>query len=404
VYTVQTVKIGGFAHVEPVLIGGGNPVVIQTMWKDRLSFSSLEGEAGRSLLDRIEQLSAMGCGLLRFAVPDPASADALGALAERTAMPLAADIHFDHKIALRCLDFPIAKIRINPGNIGSREKVEKVLAKAALKKVPIRIGVNGGSLPADLRPRADSGELDRAEALVLAAERELAVFDEFGFKDVLVSLKASSAAETIRANRLFAERRGTDSPAPPLHIGVTEAGPLIAGVVRNTAALCALLAGGIGDTVRVSLSDSMENEVIAGREILALAGELAADAALRDADKRLAGGDSDGGSTHQEAGILRKYKEDQPGVTIVSCPRCGRNSFDTHGFTARWLNRLYALKKRCTVAVMGCAVNGPEEARHADLGITGAGNKALIFLHGKVVRTVDASRADEAFAEELENL
>jgi (E)-4-hydroxy-3-methylbut-2-enyl-diphosphate synthase len=398
VYTVRTVKIGGFAHVEPVLIGGGNPVVIQTMWKDRLSFSSLEGEAGRALLGRIEQLSAMGCGLLRFAVPDPASADVLGALAGRTSMPLAADIHFDYKIALRCLDFPIAKIRINPGNIGSREKVEKVLDKAALKKTPIRIGVNGGSLPADLRLRAvseGSEKIDRALALVLAAERELAVFDEFGFKDVLVSLKASSVAETIRANRLFAERRGADSPAPPLHIGVTEAGPLIAGVARSAAALSTLLAGGIGDTVRVSLSDSMENEVIAGREILTLAGELAADAALRKTDE---------GNAHQEAGILRKYKEGRPGVTIVSCPRCGRNSFDTHSFTARWLNRLYALKKRCTIAVMGCAVNGPEEARHADLGITGAGNKALIFLRGKVVRTVDASRADEAFAEELEKL
>jgi (E)-4-hydroxy-3-methylbut-2-enyl-diphosphate synthase len=370
------------------------------MWKDRLSFSCLEGEAGRAVLDRIKQLSAMGCGLLRFAVPDLASADVLGSLAEETSMPLVADIHFDYKIALRCLDFPIAKIRINPGNIGSREKVEKVLSKAALKKVPIRIGVNAGSLPVDLRPRVDSGEIDRALALVLAAERELAVFGEFGFKDVLVSMKASSVTETIRANRLFAERPGAGEP-PPLHIGVTEAGPLIAGVTRNTAALCALLTGGIGDTIRVSLSDSMENEIIAGREILALAGELAADYPEGNPVKS--------GNTHRYAhhgpGILRKYKGGpQSAVTIVSCPCCGRNGFDTHGFTARWLNRLYALKKRCTVAIMGCAVNGPEEARHADLGITGAGDKVLIFLHGKIVRTVDAARADEAFAEELEKL
>jgi (E)-4-hydroxy-3-methylbut-2-enyl-diphosphate synthase len=366
------------------------------MWKDRFSFSCLEGEAGRATLDRIKQLSAMGCGLLRFAVPDLVSADALGTLAEKSSMPLVADIHFDYKIALRCLDYPIAKIRINPGNIGSREKVEKVLSKAALKKIPIRIGVNAGSLPADLRPKVDSGELDRAPALVLAAERELAVFGEFGFEDVLVSMKASSTAETIRANRLLAGRPVKGDP-PPLHIGVTEAGPLIAGVTRNTAALCALLTGGIGDTIRVSLSDSMENEVIAGREILALAGELAEDYPEENP--------VNGGNTHHGAGILRKYKGGpQSAVTIVSCPRCGRNSFDTHGFTARWLSRLYALKKRCTVAIMGCAVNGPEEARHADLGITGAGNKALIFLHGKVVRTVDAARADEAFAEELEKL
>ncbi|MDR1411875.1 MAG: (E)-4-hydroxy-3-methylbut-2-enyl-diphosphate synthase [Spirochaetaceae bacterium] len=396
-YTTRTIKIGGFAHVEPVLIGGGNPVVIQTMWKDRLSFSCLEGEAGRATLARISRLAGMGCGLLRFAVPDLAAADALGALAGMTPMPLVADIHFDYKIALRCLDFLIAKIRINPGNIGSRDKVEKVLSKAALKKAPIRIGVNAGSLPADLRPRVDSGELGRARALVMAAERELAVFGEFGFEDVLVSMKASSAAETIRANRLLAGNSGTGGPAPPLHIGVTEAGPLIAGVARNAAALCALLSGGIGDTIRVSLSDSMENEVIAGREILALARELAASCP--------ADSSANSGNTHAGAGILREYKEDpRPAATIISCPRCGRNSFDTHGFTARWLNRLYALKKRCTIAVMGCAVNGPEEARHADLGITGAGGKVLIFLRGKVVRTVDAARADEAFAEELEKL
>ncbi|MDR2786105.1 MAG: (E)-4-hydroxy-3-methylbut-2-enyl-diphosphate synthase [Treponema sp.] len=396
-YTTRTIKIGGFAHVEPVFIGGGNPVVIQTMWKDRLSFSCLKGEAGKKTLDRIKQLSAMGCGLLRFAVPDLASADVLGALAEKTPMPLVADIHFDYKIALRCLDFPIAKIRVNPGNIGSREKVEKVLSKAALKKVPVRIGVNAGSLPADLRPGVDSGELNRARALVLAAERELAIFDEFGFEDVLVSMKASSVVETIRANRFFAERPAANGPAPPLHIGVTEAGPLIAGVTRNTAALCALLSRGIGDTIRVSLSDSMENEVIAGREILALAGELAAACPAENP--------VNSGNTHHGAGILRKYKgSPRSAVTIVSCPRCGRNGFDTHDFTARWLNRLYALKKRCTIAIMGCAVNGPEEARHADLGITGAGNKVLIFLHGKIIRTVDAAGADNAFAEELEKL
>ncbi|MDR0452607.1 MAG: (E)-4-hydroxy-3-methylbut-2-enyl-diphosphate synthase, partial [Treponema sp.] len=382
-YNTRTIKIGGFAHIEPALIGGGNPVVIQTMWKDRLSFSCLEGEAGRAVLVRIGQLAGMGCGLLRFAVPDLAAAEALGSLAERTPMPLVADIHFDYKIALRCLDFPVAKIRINPGNIGSREKVEKVLSKAALKKVPIRIGVNAGSLPADLRPKVDSGELGRAEALVAAAERELAVFGGFGFVDVLVSLKASSVTETIRANRLLAERFAGGGLSPPLHVGVTEAGPLVAGVARNAAALCALLSAGIGDTIRVSLSDSEENEVIAGREILALAGELAA---FRVADRPPEGA-AGGGNAHNNGGILREYKEDpRPAAAIVSCPRCGRNGFDTHGFTARWLNRIYALKKRCTIAVMGCAVNGPEEAKHADLGITGAGDKVLIFLRGKVVR------------------
>jgi (E)-4-hydroxy-3-methylbut-2-enyl-diphosphate synthase len=311
----------------------------------------------------------MGCGILRFAVPDLESAEVLGNLAAMVSMPLVADIHFDYKIALRCLDYPIAKVRINPGNIGSRERVEKVLSKAAGNGIPIRIGVNAGSLPLDLRGRLDSGEMSQAEALTIAAERELAIFKEFNFSNVLVSMKASSVADTIRANRLLAER--TDVP---LHIGVTEAGPLIAGVVRNTVALHALLSEGIGDTIRVSLSDTMENEVIAGREIL---------------------------------GILensRTAREGKRGVTIVSCPRCGRNGFDTHGFTRRWQDTLYCLDKDLTVAIMGCAVNGPGEARHADLGITGAGNRVLLFRHGEVIRTIDAADADKAFQEELDRL
>lgn len=344
-------------------------MVIQTMWKDRLCAADLEGCA-----ERIGRLQAMGCGLLRFAVPDLAAADVLGALAAMVSMPLVADIHFDYKIALRCLDYPIAKIRINPGNIGGRDRVEKVLSASAAKGIPIRIGVNAGSLPRDLAARIDAGELTRAEALVLAAERELAIFRDFDFTDCLVSMKASSVADTIRANRLLAER--TDSP---LHIGVTEAGPLIAGVVRNTAALLALLGEGIGDTIRVSLSDTMENEVIAGREILNTAAETSERAKKR-----------------QGVG--------KGGVTIVSCPRCGRNGFDTHGFTSRWQDTLYALDKDVTIAIMGCVVNGPGEAKHADLGITGSGNKVLLFRHGEVIRTITAAEADGAFREELEKL
>ncbi|AEF84971.1 4-hydroxy-3-methylbut-2-en-1-yl diphosphate synthase [Treponema primitia ZAS-2] len=359
--------------MQTVSIGGGLPVVIQTMWKDRLSFSDLEGPSGEKTVERIRRLQAMGCALLRFAVPDLEAAEVLGNLAAMVSMPLVADIHFDYKIALRCLDFPIAKIRINPGNIGGRDRVEKVLSKAAAQGVPIRIGVNAGSLPRDLGLRVDAGELSRAEALVGAAERELGIFDEFGFSNTLVSMKASSVAETIRANRLLAER--TDAP---LHIGVTEAGPLIAGVTRNAIALHALLSEGLGDTIRVSLSDTMENEVIAGREILNTAVE---------------------GS---EAARERQGK--RGGVTIISCPRCGRNSFDTHGFTQRWLDTFYAMDKTITVAVMGCAVNGPGEGRHADLGITGAGNKALIFRHGEVIRTIDAADADTAFREELDRV
>ena len=375
----KTVKIGGFAHVKTVLIGGDTPVVVQTMWKDRLSFSDLEGKAAEGLVSRIDALARLGCGLLRFAVPDIEAAEVLGNLASVVSMPLVADIHFDYKIALRCLDFPIAKIRINPGNIGGREKVKAVLEKAGAKGIPIRIGVNAGSLPQNLllklRLIPGSAPYSLAEALVEAAETELAIFKEFDFRDVLVSMKASEIADTIKAGRLFAER--TDVP---LHVGVTEAGPLIPGLVRNTAALLALLGDGIGDTVRISLSDSSEKEVIAGREILRAVSDLA--------EKKPASGR-----------VSRRS-----GVRIISCPRCGRNAFDTIAFTEAWQNRLYAMDKDITVAIMGCAVNGPGEARNADLGITGAGDKVLLFRRGEVVRTIDAADADKAFEEELNKI
>jgi (E)-4-hydroxy-3-methylbut-2-enyl-diphosphate synthase len=368
----RQITIGGFDHIKAVTLGGDHHVVIQTMWKDRLSFSDLED----SVVQRIEGLGRMGCALLRFAVPDIAAAETLGALSKMVSMPLAADIHFDYKIALRCMDFPIAKIRINPGNIGDKEKVRAVLDKAAEKGVAIRIGVNAGSLPRDLRERVGQG-MERALALVQAAERELAVFDEFGFANAVVSMKASNLADTIKANRLLAQR--TDAP---LHIGVTEAGPLVAGVARSGVALAMLLAQGIGDTLRVSLSDSMENEVIAAREICNAAAEIA----VIDSDS---------------AGEARAVRLKRGGVTVVSCPRCARHGFDTHGFCDRWLHRLYALDKTITIAIMGCEVNGPEEARHADIGITGAGGKVLIFRRGVIVKTVSEAEADAAFAEEL---
>jgi (E)-4-hydroxy-3-methylbut-2-enyl-diphosphate synthase len=364
-YLSKVVKIGGFSHVRAVQIGGNLPIAIQTMWKDRLSPAGLQ-----DAVKKIEKLEAMGCDLLRFAVPDMEAAQMLGRLSGMVSMPLVADIHFDYKIALCCMDLPVAKIRINPGNIGGREKVRLVLEKAAEKKIPIRIGLNAGSLPQDLRLRVEEG-LNTADALVEAAMREISIFEEFGFKDYLVSMKASTIADTISAGKILCSR--TDAP---LHVGVTEAGPLVAGVAKSTAALIRLLTGGIGDTVRVSLSDTMENEVIAAREIIAAAAQMAPE----------------------------REKLKRGGVNIVSCPRCGRAGFDTHGFTSRWMHKLYAMDRDITVAVMGCEVNGPVEAKHADLGITGAGDKVLIFKHGKVIRTITQDQADTAFEEELKKI
>ncbi len=340
-------------RVGDLCIGGGHRPPVQTMWKEALRADGLQAVAKRARL-----LADLGCGILRFATPDLEQAELLGALALMVDMPLVADVHFDWRIALRCLDFPIAKIRVNPGNLGEPWKLREVAAKASDKGVPIRIGVNSGSLPADLQ-----SEPDRAVALVAAAEREAAALDELGFRAVIVSMKASSAEETVRANRLFAGRHDI-----ALHIGVTEAGPLVQGCVRSAVALHALLADGIGDTLRVSLSDEPENEVIAGAEIVAL-----------------------GTGTRQSA-------------DIVSCPRCGRAGFDTHAFTARWRDAIYAIKKPVSIAVMGCVVNGPGEAKHADLGISGAGDRVIIFRKGQIVRNCDAASADTLFGEELARL
>jgi len=343
----RTVKVGS------VLVGGGYPPPVQTMWKEPLGPDGLE-----AALARIRVLESLGCRILRFSAPDLAAAEAIGALAARTDMPLVADIHFDWRIALRCLDFPIAKIRVNPGNLGASWKLREVAAKAAGRGVTIRIGVNAGSLPADLKERAD-----RAEALVEAAEREVAALDALGFGDVIVSMKASNVEETIRVNELFSSRHEL-----PLHIGVTEAGPAVQGCIRSAVALHSLLSRGIGDTLRVSLSSEMEDEVLAGREIVALA------------------------TGRRE------------GADIVSCPRCGRAGFDTHAFAARWRDRIYGLGKPVTIAIMGCVVNGPGEARHADLGITGAGDRVIVFRGGQITRTCAPEDADTVFAEELSKL
>lgn len=349
----RTVKVGD------VLMGAGWPVSIQTMWKDPLpAFSGPDDGRLQPVLKRLAGLKAIGCQIIRFAVPDAAGAEALGMLSSLSLLPVVADIHFDWRLALRCMDFPIAKVRINPGNIGAEWKVREVAAKAKDKGIPIRVGINGGSLPRDLEQ-----ESDRVEAALKAAEREIDVLERAGFHDIVVSLKMNEPQEVIAANERFAMRFPY-----PLHLGVTEAGPLVAGIVRNTAALVPLLRKGIGATVRVSLSDTMEQEVIAAKEILACAGKAS------------------------------------KGVRIVSCPRCGRATFDTHAFTARWMDRLYRINTDAAIAVMGCVVNGPGEARHADLGITGAGDAVLIFRHGEIVRRTTMHDADEAFLEELESL
>lgn len=359
----RTVFLGGSGMTKRVAMGGENPVLLQTMWKEPIDTVLESTSRFDGLLQRMEQLQKLGCDILRFAVPDMKSADALVEIAVKTTMPLVADIHFDYRLALACLKGNVAAIRINPGNIGSRDKIEKVVAACREKGTAVRIGVNSGSLPKDLEEQVEAKTMTRESALVQAAVREAAVFEELKFDQYAVSMKASDVRETVLSNEEFAKNYDV-----PLHIGVTEAGPLIGGIVKSTLAFSTLLGEGIGSTVRVSLSSSPENEIVAGREIL------------------------------HECGLKKG------GVTLISCPRCGRLGFDVHGFVERWQNELLSLDKNITVAVMGCIVNGPGEGKHADLGIAGAGDKAIIFKKGKIVRTIEAKNADTEFRQELYSL
>ena len=352
----RTVSVGGLGKTKRIEIGGTSPVSIQTMWKEGIIPVLSDNNVLDSILTRIDELSRVGCDLIRFAVPDMESAKALCLIAQNTSMPLVADIHFDYKLALECLKGNVAKIRINPGNIGSRANVEKVVNACKEKGAAIRIGVNSGSLPQDILAQVRENKISRAEGLALTAAREAEIFNELNFDSVVVSMKASSVEETILANESFASKFDI-----PLHIGVTEAGPLISGVVKSTIAFTHLLKENIGSTIRVSLSDTPMNEVITGREI------------LRETGKR------------------------PDGVKLISCPRCGRLGFDVHSFVTRWQTELLSLNKNITVAVMGCVVNGPGEGKHADLGICGAGDSVMIFKHGQICCTL---RADTSIQNE----
>lgn len=364
------IVIGGKGCTRKLVIGGDAPVSIQTMWKEPLQGADLG-----IIAERLENFYVLGCDIVRFAVPDEDSALQLVRLSKKTSMPLVADIHFDYKLALICMDGNIAKIRINPGNIGGKEKVKAVITKAKETATAVRIGVNSGSLPADLRKKAEDGKnilSIKAKMMAEAALRELTFLDELNFQSAVISIKSSAIEETIAANEIFAGKR-----CNPIHLGVTEAGPLISGIVKSSVAFSRLLSEGIGSTIRVSLSDTPENEIIAGREILFACGKK------------------------------------NSGIRIISCPRCGRNGFDVHGFVSRWQNKLFMSKKNASIAVMGCEVNGPGESKNADLGITGSTNSAVIFKHGKIVCRLNLKdmsseekilAIDKAFETELEKL
>lgn len=342
--TTRAIDVGGVA------VGGGAPVSVQSMAK-------ADPHDARALSAQIESCAAMGCDILRLAVPDVEAAKVLGDVRKKSPIPLVADIHFDYRCALAAIDAGADALRINPGNIGSRDGVLAVVRAAKEKKVPIRVGVNLGSLQDDLRAELDAGRDDVAGVLARSALGHLKLLEGEGFRDVVVSAKASNVQDTIAVYRRLAET--TDCP---LHLGVTEAGTLIPGAVRNSVALGVLLGEGIGDTIRVSLTSKPEKEVKVGLEILRSLG-------------------------------LRK-----PGPAVTSCPTCGRTKVDLMRVASQVEDALetlagdndspFAGRAFPRVAVMGCAVNGPGEAKGADVALCGGDGEFLLYVRGAFVEKV----------------
>ena len=313
-------------------IGGDAPVSIQSM-------INTPGTDIPACIRQVRELETAGCEIVRMAVPDTAALKSFAEVKKHTRIPLVADIHFDYKLALGALDAGADKIRINPGNIGPEARIRKVLSACKARGVPIRIGVNGGSLERDLLEKYGHPV---AEALVESAERHIRICEEQDFRDIIVSIKSSRVMTMIEANRKFAQRFDY-----PLHIGVTESGTERTGSIRSAVGIGTLLAEGIGDTLRVSLSADPVREIRAARSILASLG-------------------------------LRRG-----GVEVLSCPTCGRASFDVAAVAEALEDRVKDIPKEITVAVMGCVVNGPGEAREADMGIAGAGpDRVMLFEDG----------------------
>ena len=338
----KQINVGG------VPIGGGAPVTIQSM-------TNTPTQDVKATLDQIRKLAAAGCEIVRVAVPDMEAARAVGKIKEGSPIPVVVDIHFDYKLALEAIAAGADKVRINPGNIGGEDRVKAVAEACLLHNIPIRIGVNGGSLEKSIL--AKYGGIC-PEAMVESAFGHIRLLNKFDFDDVCVSLKSSSVPITMRAYQLM----GQESDYP-LHIGVTEAGTVRMGTLKSAVGIGGLLALGIGDTMRVSLSADPVEEIYAAREIL------------------------------KAAGVRRE------GPELVSCPTCGRTKIDLIALANQVEERLKSVDKPITVAVMGCAVNGPGEAAAADCGIAGGVGEGLLFQRGQIVKKVPQDRlVDELFA------
>ncbi|MDW7670659.1 MAG: flavodoxin-dependent (E)-4-hydroxy-3-methylbut-2-enyl-diphosphate synthase [Bacillota bacterium] len=333
-------------NIGSLKIGGPNPIVLQSM-------TNTNTRDIKATVKQILALEEAGCQLVRVAVPDVEAANAIEAIKKQIHIPLAADIHFDYRLALLSMEKGADKLRINPGNIGNRERVAKIVSVARDRKIPIRIGVNAGSLD-EKWIRKYGGPT--AEAMVASALEHVSLLEDHHFDQIVLSLKASSLLVMIQAYRQIAEKSSY-----PLHLGVTEAGGVRQGTIKSAIGIGALLLDGIGDTIRVSLTSDPVEEIEVGKQIL------------------------------RALGLLRDR------VNVISCPTCGRCEIDLIHLAERIEAHLETVRKDITVAIMGCAVNGPGEAREADIGIAGGKGSALLFKKGKVVRKI----SEESIVAEL---
>ena len=338
--------------VGPVPLGGGAPVTVQSMLN--VPSTDIPGSVAQA-----KRLEAAGCQILRAAIPDMAAVALIPALKEAVQIPLVADIHFDYRLALECVAAGVDKVRINPGNIGEDSRVRAVAKACREKGVPIRVGVNSGSVEKHILAKFGG---PTPEALVESALYHVSLLEKFDFTDIVVSLKASSVDSTIRAYQLMAQRCNY-----PLHLGVTEAGTARMGLIKSAIGIGSLLQQGIGDTLRVSLTADPVEEIAAGKDILKALGMGA-------------------------------------GPRLVSCPTCGRTRIDLIGLAGRVEEALRGCEKDITVAVMGCAVNGPGEAREADIGVAGGVGEGLLFKKGQILRKVPEDQLLPALLEEIEKL
>lgn len=343
----KTVNVGG------VKIGGENPVSIQSM-------TNTDTKDVEKTVEQIKRLETAGCEIIRVAVLDMDAAKAVGEIKKRINIPLVSDIHFDYRLALECIKNGVDKVRINPGNIGDKERVRQVADACKARGIPIRIGVNGGSLEKDI---LEKYKKPTADALVESALRHVEILDDLNFFDVLVSIKVSDVPTMLSAYRKFDKLNDI-----PLHIGVTEAGTQNAGMVKSAVGIGSLLSEGIGNTMRVSLTADPVEEIYAAKEILKVLG-------------------------------IRKQ-----GAELISCPTCGRTKINMIPIAEEMEKRLKDVDKDIKVAVMGCAVNGPGEAREADIGVAGGIGEGLIFKKGEIIKKVKEEDIISSLMEEIEKL